>query len=92
MSCQNPPLKWEKRLQPLHLLNCTDQIRAENEAISLDQIRSITLNNILVNTRATALCLPPDAVSQVGLKLLRELNGVTAMGIGKARIFRDASL
>ena len=38
------------------------------------------------------MCLPQDAIAQLGLKLLKEVDVATAMGIGKARIFRDASI
>ncbi|MEG3924904.1 retroviral-like aspartic protease family protein [Microcoleus sp. T3_D1] len=76
----------------LTITNRADQIRAEDGTISLDQIRSITLKNVLVDTGATTLCLPPDAIAQLGLKLLKEVDVATAMGIGKAQIFRDATI
>jgi predicted aspartyl protease len=37
-------------------------------------------------------CLPPEAIAQLGLKILKEVDVATAMGIGKARIFRDATI
>ncbi len=76
----------------LTLINRADQIRAEDGNISPDKIRSITLNNVLVDTGATTLCLPQDAIAQLGLKLLKEVDVATAMGIGKARVFRDATI
>jgi len=76
----------------LTIINRADQIRAEDGTISPDKIRSITLNNVLVDTGATTLCLPQDAISQLGLKLFKEVDVAKAMGIGKARIFRDASI
>ncbi|MBC6472793.1 MAG: aspartyl protease family protein [Hormoscilla sp. GM102CHS1] len=76
----------------LTLINRADQIRAEDGNISPDQIRSIILNNVLVDTGATTLCLPQDAIAQLGLKLLKEVDVATAMGIGKARVFRDATI
>jgi len=36
--------------------------------------------------------LPQDAIAQLGLKLLKEVDVATAMGIGKARVFRDATI
>jgi predicted aspartyl protease len=50
------------------------------------------LENVLVNTGATTLCLPPEAIPQLGLKILKEVDVATAIGIGKARIFRDATI
>ncbi|MEQ8538182.1 MAG: aspartyl protease family protein [Coleofasciculus sp. D1-CHI-01] len=76
----------------LTIVNRADQIRAEDGTISPDQIRSITLENVLVDTGATTLCLPPDAIAKLGLKILKEVDVATAMGIGKARIFQDAKL
>ena len=76
----------------LTIINRADQILAEAGVKSEDQIRSITLKNVLVDTGATTLCLPQDAIAQLGLKLLKEVDVATAMGIGKARIFRDATI
>ncbi|MCT7979066.1 retroviral-like aspartic protease family protein [Laspinema olomoucense] len=76
----------------LTIINRADQIRAEDGTITPDQVRSITLPNVLVDTGATTLCLPPQAIAKLGLKLLKEVDVATAMGIGKARIFRDATL
>ncbi|WP_446376819.1 aspartyl protease family protein [Coleofasciculus sp. D1-CHI-01] len=76
----------------LTIINRADQIRAEDGTILPEQIRSLTLENVLVDTGATTLCLPSDAIASLGLKLLKEVDVATAMGIGKARIFRDATL
>jgi len=76
----------------LTIINRADQILAEAGVRSEEDIRSITLKNVLVDTGATTLCLPKDAIAQLGLKLLKEVDVATAMGIGKARIFRDATL
>lgn len=72
--------------------NRADEILAENNVISSEQIRSATLENVLVDTGATTLCLPPDIIALLGLRLLREVNVATAMEVGQARIFRDATL
>ena len=76
----------------LTIINRADQILAEAGVKSEDQIRSITLKNVLVDTGATTLCLPQDTIAKLGLKLLKEVDVATAMGIGKARIFRDATI
>lgn len=76
----------------LTIVNRADQIRAEDGTISPDQIRSITLKNVLVDTAATTLCLPPEAIAKLGLRILKEVDVATAMGIGKARIFQDAKI
>lgn len=76
----------------LTITNRADQILAEAGVRSEEQIRSITLKNVLVDTGATTLCLSQDTIAQLGLKLLKEVDVATAMGIGKARIFRDATI
>lgn len=72
--------------------NRADQILARNGVIPEAEIRSITLENVLVDTGATTLCLPASVVEQLGLELAREITIETAMGIGTARIFQDAKL
>jgi predicted aspartyl protease len=81
-----------KVLTTLTIINRADQIRATDGTISTDQIRSITLNNVLVDTGATTLCLPAGAIAKLGLDLLKEVDVATAAGVQKARIFRDATL
>ncbi|NCR39641.1 MAG: aspartyl protease [Microcystis aeruginosa W13-11] len=74
------------------VINRADQILAAAAVISPDQIRSLTLENVLVDTGATTVCLMPEVISRLGLQLLKEVDVATAKGIGKARIFRDATL
>ncbi len=77
-------------LTTLTITNRADQVRAKDGTISTEQIRSVTLNDVLIDTGATTLCLPQDVVAQLGLELQKEVDVATAMGIGKARVFRDA--
>lgn len=81
-----------KILTSLTITNRIDQALAEDGKLPLDQVRSVTLDNVLVDTGATTLCLPTEVIAQLGLKLLKEVQVETATGISKARIFRDASL
>ncbi len=77
-------------LTTLTITNRADQVRAKDGTITSEQIRSVTLNDVLIDTGATTLCLPQDVVAQLGLELQKEVDVATAMGIGKARVFRDA--
>jgi clan AA aspartic protease len=77
-------------LATLTITNRADQVRAKDGTISPEQIRSVTLEDVLIDTGATTLCLPQNVVAQLGLELQKEVDVATAMGIGKARIFRDA--
>jgi predicted aspartyl protease len=87
-----PDIEMGKVLTSLTIINRADQILAENHVIPADQIRSITLDNVLVDTGATTLCLPGDLIAKLGLSLLKEVDVSTAMGIRKARIFQDAKM
>lgn len=76
----------------LEITNRADQILAARGFIPPEQVRTVTLYDVLVDTGATTLCLPQEVVAQLGLELLREVDVSTATGIGKARIFRDATI
>jgi clan AA aspartic protease len=84
--------KMGKVFTTLTVINLADQIRAEDGTITPEQVRSVTLNDVLVDTGATTLCLLVDVISKLGLKLLKEVDVATAMGIGKARIFEHAKI
>jgi hypothetical protein len=47
--------------------NEVDKMLAERGFIPAEQIRSITIDNVLVDTGATRLCLPADIIAQLGL-------------------------
>lgn len=81
-----------KVLITVKITNRGDEILAGREVISQEQVRSVTLKNVLVDTGATTLCLPSDVIAKLGLELLREVNVATATGIAKARIFQDAKI
>ncbi len=81
-----------KILTRLTITNRADEITAARGYVPADQIRSVTLENVLVDTGATMLCLPAKVIAQLGLELLKEVDVGTATGIGKARIFQDAKI
>ncbi len=72
--------------------NLVDEILAERGFIPNEQVRSINLNNVLVDTGATRLCLPADIINQLGLPLSGEIEVKTAAGIIKARLFKRVTL
>jgi clan AA aspartic protease len=81
-----------KVLTSLTVINRADQIRAEDGTISFEKIRSVHLKNVLVDSGATTLCLSASVISQLGLKLLKQVDVSTATGVSKANIFRDATI
>jgi clan AA aspartic protease len=81
-----------KVLTDLTVINRADQVLAENGFLTLDKIRTVHLKNVLVDTGATTLCLSAKVVSQLGLKLLKQVDVSTAVGLSKANIFQDAKI
>lgn len=81
-----------KILTTLIISNRIDTGAAKRGLIPTDQIRSVTLHNVLVNTGATTLCLPSHVIDELGLELLKTVDVATANGFSQARIFRDASI
>jgi len=77
---------------PLTVINRADQIRAQDGTIAMEQVRSVQLREVLVDTGATTLCLPAEMVAQLGLELLKEVEATTAAGIRSVRIFQDAKI
>jgi clan AA aspartic protease len=76
----------------LTITNRIDEARAASGDIAADAVRSVILDNVLVDTGATTLCLPREVIAQLGLALLREATVSTANGIGRVRIFQDAKI
>ncbi len=76
----------------LTITNRIDQANARQGLIPVEQVRSLTLDRVLVDTGATKLCLPANVISQLGLELLKEVDVATANGFSRARVFRDASI
>ncbi|OCR00885.1 aspartyl protease [Oscillatoriales cyanobacterium USR001] len=81
-----------KVITNLTITNLIDQADAERGMIPNDRVRSITLENVLVDTGATTLCLPKNVISQLGLRILKQVVVETAMGVSEARIFQDAKI
>jgi predicted aspartyl protease len=69
--------------------NHIDQILAERGFIPEEQIRSITLHDVLVDTGVTRLCLPRNIILDLGLPLQGEVDVKIATGIEKACIYKE---
>ncbi len=76
----------------LIITNRLDQGLAERGLMPGEDVRTITLRNVLVDTGATTLCLPANVIARLGLTLLKEVDVATATGFSKARIFEDAKI
>ncbi|MBO3458869.1 aspartyl protease [Aetokthonos hydrillicola Thurmond2011] len=80
--------KTGKVTTTITITNQIDQILAERGFIPTDQIRSITLHDVLVDTGATRLCLPKNIILDLGLPFQGEVDVKIATGLHKARIFK----
>jgi len=81
-----------KIVTTMTVTNRIDRADFDLQMIAADKVRSVFLNNVLIDTGATTLCLPADIIERLGLSLLKEVDVEMASGIGKARIFRDATI
>jgi clan AA aspartic protease len=81
-----------KIITQLTVINRVDEANAAQGLIPPDTVRSVTLEDVLVDTGATTLCLPREVIARLGLALLKEAVVETAAGIGTARIFQDAKI
>ncbi|MCU0570143.1 MAG: aspartyl protease [Oculatellaceae cyanobacterium Prado106] len=76
----------------LTVTNLVDAILAERGFIPSEEVRSLTLENVLVDTSATRLCLPASMIAELELPLAGEIDVKTAIGLSKARLFKLARL
>ncbi len=76
----------------LTVTNTIDQARAEAGEIDEGAIRSVTLTDVLMDTGAIYLGLPPDVVDLLGLRVRGARSIRIANGVIQARLFRDAEL
>ena len=81
-----------KVLTSMTITNRLDQADASRGRIEASAVRSVSLENVLVDTGATTLCLPADIIEELGLELLKGVDVSTANGVSKARVFQDARL
>ncbi|MCI0525742.1 MAG: aspartyl protease family protein [Acidobacteria bacterium] len=81
-----------KVITQLTITNRLDEGMAERGLMPADEVRTITLDNVLVDTGATTLCLPIDVIDKLGLAPLKEVLTSTAAGYQRARVFQDAKI
>ena len=79
-------------LATLTVANHADQIRAESGLIAPADVRTVTLDNVLVDTGATLLGLPTDVIERLGLPFRRDVTTQTAAGPRGIHRFQDAEI
>ena len=79
-------------LTTITVTNRIDRVMAQRGFISAEEVRSVILDNVVVDTGATLLSLPARIISQLGLIQVGERDVETSAGIKKGRIFADAQI
>ena len=79
-------------LTTIAVTNFIDLVMAERGFISAEEVRSVMLDKVIVDTGATLLSLPASIISQLGLKQVGERDVETSAGITKGRIFAGAQI
>jgi predicted aspartyl protease len=72
--------------------NSIDAALAARGNLGREDVRSVTLNEVLVDTGATTLCLPIDIVERIGLEMLRSVEALTATGPADVPLYEHARL
>ena len=89
---KGPPRLVGHVYETLTVSNRADQIRAKEGTLARDNIRSIVLDRVLVDTGATTICLPAEMIELLGLEVHRTVALETAGGSIQARVYRDLDL
>lgn len=71
----------------LTLTNWADTVLAERGFIPEEEVRDCVLDDAVVGTGATRLCLPANVIQQLGLKLVGTIGIQTATGAETARVY-----
>jgi predicted aspartyl protease len=79
-------------LTTITVTNFIDLVMAERGFIAAEEVRSVMLDRVLVDTGATLLSLPASIISQLGLRQVGERDVETSAGITKGRIFAGAQI
>ncbi|NEP19768.1 MAG: aspartyl protease [Leptolyngbya sp. SIO4C1] len=82
----------DKVIISLTLTNWIDQVLTERDFILAEQVRSITVDDALVDMGATRLCLPADIIQQLGLKLTATIDAQTATGPQTVNVYEGLKL
>lgn len=72
--------------------NLGDLIKAEEGTIPADQVRSVVVDQALVDTDASALSLPKSLIEKLGLTLIRTRKAVTSAGVVDVGIYGTVRL
>ena len=86
------PQHMGKVVTAIKVSNFVDTVLAERGFIRAEQVRAISVDNVIVDTGASMLCLPAHLIAELGLRYAGEVGTRTATGSGTARIFQGVLL
>lgn len=76
----------------LTVINNIDEFRFDEGIITSDQIRSLQIEDVLIDTGATTLALPSKYIKQLGLKFMKTVAVSTASGISERKIYQNVKV
>ncbi len=72
--------------------NVIDAFNASQGALAAEQVRSVEVEDAVVDSGATQLSMPKSLLATLGLTFLRNRKAVTAAGLVEVRVFGTARL
>lgn len=72
--------------------NLEDLFAANQGRLQADQVRTVTVNDALVDTGATGLMMPKRLIDQLGLKQFRSRQAKTVGGVATLGVYRGVQL
>ena len=73
----------------IELANQADRVAVELGVLNPEGVRRLTVEDALVDTGATGLCLPTPLIKQLGLTPIRKARAQTATGIVDRVVYSD---
>ena len=73
----------------IELVNQSDLVLARAGVMNPEDVRRLTVEDALVDTGATGLCLPAPLIEQLGLMPLRRVQAETANGMVERIIYSE---
>lgn len=84
--------KMGKVVVTLELTNWADEVLADRGFIPAEDIRTCRVDNALVDTGASQLCLPADVIAKLGLKQTATIEARTAVGLTTLNVYEGLKL
>jgi len=81
-----------KILTKITIVNNIDEVLFERNIIKLNEVRSLQINDVLIDTGATTLALPAKIINQLGLKYMKSVAVSTASGISERKIYQNVKV